>query len=130
MVNQADWVKSGVRIPKEMYAEIVAEAREAECSINARIIALLRAGIDARTPLPEYRICPVCEGQYQVNPSERGKPRRFCSDACKAKDYRKNKSGMDKKTIDKLFAPIWNPVEKAYLETASHEIRLHGEEWI
>ncbi len=36
----------------------------------------------------KYKKCAVCSKPFRVDPSERGKPRRFCSDACKSKDYR------------------------------------------
>ncbi len=36
----------------------------------------------------KYRKCVICNKPFRVDPSERGKPRRFCSSACKSKDYR------------------------------------------
>ncbi len=41
-----------------------------------------------------YKKCVVCSKPFRVEPSERGIPRRFCTDACKSKDYRNKRKGI------------------------------------
>ena len=36
----------------------------------------------------KYSNCLVCGKPFRLDPLKRGKPRRFCSNACKSKDYR------------------------------------------
>lgn len=38
------------------------------------------------------RRCAECNAPFMPTPSERGKKKRFCTDACKSKDYRRNTS--------------------------------------
>lgn len=42
-----------------------------------------------------YRDCAVCSKPFLVAPSERGKPRQFCSAACKAKNYREKRKARE-----------------------------------
>lgn len=44
----------------------------------------------------KYRKCAVCKKPFQVGVSERGKPKTFCSDACRSKDYRQKKKAAAK----------------------------------
>lgn len=43
----------------------------------------------------KYRKCVVCKKTFRLDHRNRGKPRRFCSDACKSKDYRNKKKAKN-----------------------------------
>lgn len=45
--TQADWVKTALRLPRDLHADVHAEAKRQDRTFNGQIVATLRQGIPA-----------------------------------------------------------------------------------
>ena len=77
-----------LKVEPSLHAEVVRLSAKEERPMYAIVRDAIALYKDVR-----HRRCESCNKWFFVRDSERGKKRKYCSDACRSKAYRQRKEG-------------------------------------